>query len=241
MKTEVKLLQEFEASVRSLPDVYINSASREALLAGRRYDLLVTAEFKGQPARLVVEAKSNGYPRDIQAALSQLGHVREEPSPIPLIPVVIAPAITQSSRTLLRSNKVGFWDTGGSLYLETPNAYFWIDRPLPAGKARKLTNVFRGNATQVLHAMLLQPERAWHVHDLALTAQVAPSTAHKVLSSLEEQLWVEKSGSGPETKRTLREPGSLLDAWADFAFYSKPMNPTDIIAGHAGQKTSTIK
>jgi len=32
---------------------------------------------------------------------------------------------------------------------------------------------------------------------------------------LEEQLWVEKRGKGPRAVRVLREPGSLLDAWAE--------------------------
>jgi hypothetical protein len=75
--------------------------------------------------------------------------------------------------------------------------------------------VYRGRRAQVLHALLLEPARSWHVHELAERAEVASSTVHEVFTFLEHQLWVEKEGTGPRAVRVLRDPGALLDAWAE--------------------------
>jgi hypothetical protein len=53
------------------------------------------------------------------------------------------------------------------------------------------------------------------VGTLAAEARVSPYTAHRVLVALEQELWVERSGRGPQSVRRLREPGALLDAWAE--------------------------
>lgn len=67
----------------------------------------------------------------------------------------------------------------------------------------------------MVHALLHEPDRVWHVGDLAAAAEVSPYTAHQALTALERELWVEKEGSGPRAVRHLREPGPLLDAWAE--------------------------
>jgi hypothetical protein len=63
--------------------------------------------------------------------------------------------------------------------------------------------------------MLLQPDRSWKGKDLAEESLVSPYTVHRVLRFMEEQLWVEKRGKGPNTVRRLAEPGKVLDAWAE--------------------------
>ncbi|MDQ3701446.1 MAG: hypothetical protein M3442_11070 [Chloroflexota bacterium] len=75
--------------------------------------------------------------------------------------------------------------------------------------------MYRGRSAQVLHALLLEPDRWWGVRELAAHAGVSPYTAHQVFTFLEEQLWAERRGAGPDVARRLSEPGQLLDAWAE--------------------------
>jgi len=62
---------------------------------------------------------------------------------------------------------------------------------------------------------LVQPGEHWHIKDLAIRADVATSTVHEVFTFLEEQLWMEREGRGPQSVRVLTDPGALLDAWAE--------------------------
>lgn len=211
----VALLDDFQTAIGNLPGIELESVKSDVYLANRQFDLVVTARIKGERASLVIEAKSSGYPRDVMNAAWQLAALREESWPHPLVPVVAAPSISKSSRSILKDEKIGYWDSGGSLFLELPWALYWIDRPAPRMERHNRIDIFRGRATQVLHAMLLRPETRWHVQELADHAEVSKSTAHQVLVNLEDQLWVEKQGRGPKAVRQLIEPGALLNAWAE--------------------------
>jgi hypothetical protein len=169
---------------------------------------------KGRPVRFLVETRASGYPRDVQHAIWQLANLPPAKQEVVDVPLVAAPAITETSRELLRRHKLGYWDTGGSIYIDLPWALYWVDRPVPAGRPRVLRNVYRGSTAQVLHALLLEPSRRWHVSELARCAQVSLSTVHQVCTFLEEQLWMDKEGKGPKSVRILHQPGVLLDAWA---------------------------
>ncbi|MCC7369266.1 MAG: helix-turn-helix domain-containing protein [Chloroflexi bacterium] len=215
----VELLGEVREALAALPGIRLHTERRHRCLLDRRVDLVITADIKGQPADILIDVKANAYPRDVRAAADQLlalrDRNRQQDGMRPLSLMLVAPAIPPTSRELLRERGVGYWDSGGSLYLDLPHALYWIDRPVPERSVRRARNVFRGRAAQVLHALLTAPERAWHVHELAERAEVAPSTVHQVFTFLEEHLWVEKRGAGPQVVRILHEPGALLDAWSE--------------------------
>src|SRR5215216_4592151 len=209
---QTQLLDDFVAALAALPETYVLGSADEVELGNHRLDRVLDVRLKGRDVRLAIEAKSSGYPRDVQSALARLLEARSSAGQI--VPVVVAPALSAGSRELLQRMGVGYWDRGGSLYLDGPSVFFWIDRPVPPADTRRISTIYRGRRAQVLHALLLEPFREWHVDALAQRSEVAPSTVHQTLTFLEDQLWVEKRGSGPQAVRLLREPGKLLDAWA---------------------------
>lgn len=209
------LQDEVTAAIAALPGVQVVSTKEAARVDGKEIDLLIDAQVKGSPVSIAVEVKASGYPRDVQMAAWQLAPIRHLGGPALLVPLIAAPALSATSRELLRRQGIGYWDAGGSLYLELPWALYWIDRPAPAPRPRRLRTIFRGSAAQVVHALLLEPKRQWHVQDLATRAEAAPSTVHQVFTFLEEQLWAEKQGKGPKAVRVVRDPGALVDAWAE--------------------------
>jgi len=196
-----------------LPEVEIRSVDSRPPADGH-VDLVVLGEVKGRPVRFLVEVKTSGYPRDVQQAIWQLAGLRRLEPPVAEVPLLAAPAISEAGRELLQRHQLAYWDAGGSIYIDLPWAFFWVDRPVPAGQPRVLRNVYRGSTARVLHALLLEPGRAWHVSELAGRAQVSLSTVHQVCTFLEAQLWMDKTGRGPRAVRVLREPGALLDHWA---------------------------
>jgi hypothetical protein len=173
--------------------------------------LLVRVAGRTVPVRIITRA--SGYPRDVREAVWQ-AQSRLRPQETLL---VRAPALTASSRKWLQQEKIGYLDGQGNLFLAADGIYLFRE---PAGKAGKPsvpveTNIFRGRATQVLHALLHAPKRSWHVTDLAEEAGVAPGTALRVCDTLEKLLLVERQGRGPQSLRQLPKPGALLDAWAE--------------------------
>jgi hypothetical protein len=215
----IELVDEAREALAALPGVSLHTQYRHRHSVDSGADLVLTADIKGQPADILIDVKANAYPRDVRAAADQLlalrDHYRQQDGRGPLGLMLVAPAIPPTSRELLRERGVGYWDSGGSLYLDLPHALYWIDRPVPERSVRQTRNVFRGRAAQVLHALLASPGQSWHVHELAERAEVAPSTVHQVFTFLEEHLWVEKRGAGPRAVRVLLEPGALLDAWSE--------------------------
>jgi IclR helix-turn-helix domain len=211
---EAQLLDEVQACIRELPGVEVLSAQRDAVEDGTRLDLDLRLRVQDRLARVVVETRKRAYPRDLLAAARQLQRLRCDDGDLPVVPLIAAPSVSPGGRALLRQEGLGYWDAGGSFYLELPWALYFIDRPPPRLAGPQQLDLFRGNAAQVLHALLLEPGREWHLQDLAELAEVALSRVHRTLSVLEEHLWVEKRGKGPRAVRILRDPGALLDAWA---------------------------
>src|SRR5207253_1024960 len=112
---------------------------------------------------------------------------------------------------MLQDEGVGYFDAGGSLYLPFSDGVFFIDRQAPAPE-RKLQNIYEGKAAQVLHVLLRDPKREWHVTEMAEEAEVSAYTVHHVFTNLEKQAIMERHGKGPESIRVLAKPGELLDA-----------------------------
>lgn len=195
-------LREFDVDVEVIP-VAAQSQSGE-----RTIDVTV----QGKRARLCIELKAHGYPRDMR---NYAAHVAASDSPQDdCIRVVAVPYITKAAKEFLRSRGMSYLDGTGSFYLTLPDTTLIVEtygRP-PLVPGRK--SLFRPVSSQVLHALLIEPDRVWKVADLAVASKASPGTVHAVVTELERIGWMDRAGSGPRTLRTLIEPGELLDAWA---------------------------
>ncbi len=84
-----------------MPEVEIRSVDPEPRVDGRVLDLAVLGEVKGRPVRFLVEAKASGYPRDVQQAIWQLDGLRRLEQPVADVPLLAAPAISETGRELV--------------------------------------------------------------------------------------------------------------------------------------------
>lgn len=208
---EVELGEHLVEDLRVLPGLEVLNIERELVIETRRIDLVVDIRCKGYSARLLIEIK--GGKVTPSTALSAVDYLSDRGG----VPMLVASSLSETTRELLRQNRVAYWDRGGSLYLELPQAVYVIEKPPPpqAREGREPKNPYKGSSTQVLHTMLLEPERPWKVTELALEAKVSPYTSQQVLGYLESQLWIRREGRGPQGVRYLTQPGKLLDAWAN--------------------------
>ena len=216
--TERELIARLVDALRELPEVEADLAQEPAAQhSDRGYDAQVDLRVAGKPFVLLLEAKKVVFPRDVRQIIWQLraaSHGRptgQRENPLPLL---VAESISPGAKELLRSERVGYYDSGGSLYLPAPGAYLYIDKPPPKALAKSVRTLFTGRRAQVLHALLVRHQKWFGVTELAQQATVSPATASQVLTELERFDWLVARGQGPGKERHLREPAALLDAWA---------------------------
>lgn len=216
IKYEAELVRALEHALQQLPGVKLSRLhSPKQKNRDDGADAVFQIKVQGRPVCILVEAKQSAFPRDIRHHAQRLGQRASNPGRVETVPVIVAPSISPGSRDLLREQRIGYFDAGGSLYLPLSSGVYFIDRQPLSGGDRRLRNLYKGRSSQVLHVLLAKPDQKWHVNELAEEAKVSPYTVHQVLTALEKQLWIEKQGKGPESVRVLREPGALLDAWAE--------------------------
>lgn len=210
---ERALLEQLLDALRALPEVRAElNLLQPALQAGGRVDAKVDLQIAGKSMVLWVEARKSVFPRDVRQVLWQVKsqpHRRDADEQH----MLMAESISPGAKELLRAERVGYFDGGGSLFLPVAGAYVFIDKPVPKALARSVRSLFSGRRAQVLHALLVDDRPWFGVTEVAERAQVAPSTASEVLGGLDRFDWLESRGQGPAKTRHLREPGALLDAW----------------------------
>ena len=227
--TEHQLIQQLLESLRAIPEVQAALDEETSIrgVADRRYDARVDVRVSGRRLTLLIEAKRSLYPRDVRQALWQLretkGRGPEDGRQAETVPMLIAESISSGSKELLQGERVGYFDSGGSLFLPAKGAYVLIDKPPPKVLVKAARLLFSGRRARVLHALLIRHADWVGVKALAEQTQVSPATASQVLRELERLEWLESRGQGPAKERHLREPAALLDAWAKHLANTRPM------------------
>jgi hypothetical protein len=220
---------QFLNALRELPDVRADLDQREPIgsTADHGHDAQIDLQVAGKSFVLLLAARKAVYPRDVRQVVWQFRRASDgrpagqDKEPLPLL---VAESISPGAKELLRDEQVGYYDSGGSLYLPAPGAYFYIDKPPPKTLAKSVRSLFSGRRAQVLHAVLVQHQGWFGVHALAQRAMVSPATASQVLTELERFDWLMSRGQGPGKERHLREPAALLDAWVKQLATLRPPN-----------------
>lgn len=217
--TEQQLVSRLVDALREIPDVRADVGRWEPSggRPDRGLDAAVDLHVAGKSLAVLVEAKKAVYPRDVRQVIWQIrdasrawagSHAGDAVS------LIAAESISPGAKELLRSEGMGYYDSGGSLYLPAPGIYLYIDKPPPKTLVKAIRSLFSGRRAQVLHALLVHRQTWFGVTELAQLAQVSPATASQMLTELERFDWLASRGQGPSKERSLREPTALLDAWA---------------------------
>lgn len=219
--SEKHLVAGFIEALRDLPDAEANLDHWESTgqHGDRGYDAQVDLRVADKRFVLLIAAKKAVFPRDVRQMIWAFGRSQGAGDGPPAvqgkapIPLFVAESISPGAKELLRSERVGYYDSGGSLYLPAPGVYLYIDRPPPKAFVNSVRALFTGRRAQVLHALLVRHHDWFGVTTLAQQAMVSPATASQVLTELERFDWLTVRGQGPNKERYLREPAALLDAW----------------------------
>jgi hypothetical protein len=216
---EWELVEGVLETLRRLPQAHAELDRRERA-SGRDhgYDARIDLRIGGEDVSLLIEAKRAVYPRDVREVVWQIRRYIDNAPPKgeneQRLPFIVAESISPGAKELLREELVGYFDSGGSLFVPARGAYVYIEKPPPKPAAKALRSLFSSRRTQVLHALLIHPRRWVSVKELAQQSQASPATVSQVMAELERFDWLQTRGQGPSKERLLREPGALLDAWS---------------------------
>jgi hypothetical protein len=215
-QSEHELQGDLMSILRDLPNV---TSVYEETLESPDYgiDFVVNASVNGKPVRLLVQTKSALFPRDVRAAFWNLKSASTRPLPgaanVPTIPMIAAGSISDGAKELLQTERIGYLDGAGSLFLRNEDFYILIDKP-SAKRARKIDRpLFSGNRSAVVHALLVNPQQWFSTTELAKLVSISPSTVSVVFAELEKRDLVTAHGKGPNKTRRLADPTALLDEW----------------------------
>ena len=174
----------------------------------RGSDAIVRFGGKGTPVFIECKQRANA------ATAWQLVHRTQVRPEAPLL--LIAGETTADARAILQEHGIGVVDGLGNAHIELPGLLLHLEgRRRPRGARGSTRTRLRGKAGIVPQALLLRPERAWQVKELADEAQVSAALAHRVLTRLEAEGIVAAEGTGPNRVRRVTNPTALLDLWAE--------------------------
>jgi hypothetical protein len=226
-------------AVQRLRDLFTKATAwdeqQDVPVGAQRADIVLRFKVGTDDKVLVVDIASQGQPRQIREVISRLEAARRE---LPAgYPVAVADYVSPQSAALLRGGGFGYLDLSGNCHLSFDNVL--IDRegkPNLRPSNRPLKSLFAPRATRVVRVLLVDPQHAWRLEELAKAADVSLGHSHNVIKRLEELSWVER---GDDQRMRITKPGDLLDAWvdeyshrrSDVASFNSPERVTRRLAG----------
>lgn len=216
-KHESELIDALLEALNQVPMTHAQVAARDSHMGTSVADVVINANTAGQPYRLIVECKTEIFPRDLRELIWRLRAIAGQPAgdAMPQFPFISAETISPGAKEILRQEQVGYSDKGGSLFVPAPGAYLFIDKPLRKSAEKKLGAIFQGRRAQVLHAVWEKRGEWFGVHQLAKLIDGAPATVSETLTTAERHNWLEIRGSGPSKERRLADSQAFLDAWSE--------------------------
>jgi len=210
-ETEALFLQEFDALY---PPIRFRGLRRFTEASYSPYHFALRAAF-GKMRRevlLLCVPIPSGYPQEVKGFLGRIEETEAPALDNEAIPCLIAPYFSQEGRTLCQAHGIAYLDLAGNANIETEDVYFSVEgRTNEYRRKRTVRNPFEGKSERVVRKLLMEPQRHWHMRELAEAAQVSLGLASMATSSLAEDGFVTKDRSGLD----LFDAGALLEAWSE--------------------------
>lgn len=215
-----KLLDAGEACLRKILDsasgFQLDSSMRGAQAGAQGVDAVWLLRSGSDEARLLIEAKTSIWPRDVDPVSARLKAAAAALNADGC--VLVAPRVTERTRDLLQRAGVDYIDLRGQVRLVIPGrlliaAQGGKQAPDVYGPDRsdRIVNPFRGKASRIVRALLADPQRWWGVTELAECVGVSAGLSVKTLKTLERNIYVRRDQG---RRVTLADGEALLRKWA---------------------------
>jgi hypothetical protein len=220
LSTAKDMLRKADVSIRAVlfgvPFIELLDSRTEARIGDKDIDLLLNAMVSGKPVKFLVEAKSQGEPRLVRIAVSQLkDYLRDAKDSYGIF---VAPFLSDASRQICREAGVGCIDLAGNAFLSFRNIFVDISgKPNPFPVSRLSRSVFSPKSSRVLRALLADPSKRWYVEDLSRETGISIGLTSRVKQSLLSMEWIKEENKS----FFLVKPEEALSQWVGNYSYEK--------------------
>jgi hypothetical protein len=171
--------------------------------------------------RWVIQAKTSSSPGTVATAADRLAALDVGGA----IPVLVVPYMSPAGAKAAAERRLNWIDLSGNASLRDDDLYVWVQgRPNQFGPRGRPASPFAPKSSRVTRALLLDPARWWRQKDLAEHTDLDPGRVSRVVHRLDDEQLLERDSA----RLRPRDPGLLLDAWADDYRFDRH----DIITGH---------
>ncbi len=210
-QSELPIGERLRDALSCLPGVEVGQSRLESSRHDPRGHGVLEITVAGRDLALVIRTKKAVFPRDVRQIIEEMRSESRQTSP--RLAFLVAESISPGAKDLLQNEGVGYWDSGGSLFLIAPGTYVLIDRPPPKSLKRTMRTLFSGRRAQAILGILNSPDAWTNVAEIARMSGVSRPTVSHVMTELERQGFMQSRGSGPNKVRRVESPGELLDTW----------------------------
>jgi hypothetical protein len=169
----------------------------------------------------LIEIKSTGSPGAVASAAEQMATLAADDG----IRLLVVPFMTHAGAKAAADRGLNWLDLSGNANIRDENLYVSVQgRPNQFAARGRPASAFAPKSSRVARALLLDPERWWRQKELSEYTDLDAGRVSRVVRRLEDDDLLARDGALLRP----REPGLLLDAWADEYRFDRH----DIITGH---------
>ncbi len=184
----------------------------------------------GAGRRWLFEVKTSSSPGVVARVAEQLEAYRDG---IEGTAVLVVPYMTSGGARIAAERSLNWIDLSGNAQLRDEQLYVSVQgRPNQFASVGRPASPFAPKSSRVTRALLLRPERWWRQKDLAEQTDLDPGRISRVVAALSAQDLLSRDGALVRP----RDPGVLLDAWAEDYRYERH----DIVSGHLSGSGSEL-
>lgn len=216
---------EFEREVRHrLPGVIAELFEEPAagrIASERPRDRGIDIAIDAGGRRWAVDAKISSSPGVVSRVAEQFA----THPPNDAIPLLVVPYMTPAGARAAADRGLNWIDLSGNAHLRDDRLHVRVQgRPNQFATPGRPSSPFAPKSSRVARVMLLDPERWWMQKELAQRTDLDPGRVSRIVRRLDDDALLARDGS----RLRPRDPGLLLDAWADDYRFDRH----DIVTGH---------
>jgi DNA-binding Lrp family transcriptional regulator len=170
--------------------------------------------------RWIVEVKASSSPGVVARAAEILERASGHG-----VPLLVVPFMTPAGAKAAAQRQLNWIDLSGNAHIRDHDLYVSVQgRPNQFISRGRPSSAFAPKSSRVARAMLLDPARWWRQKELSEYTSLDPSRVSRAVRRLEDDDLLAREGADVRP----RNPGALLDAWADEYHFDRH----DIVTGH---------
>jgi hypothetical protein len=181
----------------------------------------------------VVEWKRSGSLASTASAAKQLVSLGFAPHTYRTISMLVVPFMSSTAAERCEEMGVAWMDLSGNAHIEAPGLRIHVEgKPNRYPRLGRPSNMFASKSSRVARFLLRFPEETFLQREIAEQADLSEGYTSRIVNRLQEASLIYRDRDG---KVGVREPGLLLDAWAENYRFDKHHIRRGIVSARSGE------